>query len=88
VGLYGVKWFGSVYLEGDAEYAHFNNDTNRFIDWVLDERAWGSFCSEALSGHAEAGWQQCFGATNVTPVRWPPSCQSLERWLHRAQPWN
>ena len=67
VGLYGVKWFGSVYLEGDAEYAHFDNDTNRFIDWVLDERAWGSFSSEALSGHAEAGWQQSFGATNVTP---------------------
>ena len=62
-----MKWFGSVYLEGDAEYAHFDNDTNRFIDWVLDERAWGSFSSEALSGHVEAGWQRSFGASNVTP---------------------
>jgi outer membrane autotransporter protein len=66
-GLYGVKWFGLVYLEGDAEYAHFDNQTNRFIDWVLDERAWGSFSSDALSGHVESGWQQTFGVSNVTP---------------------
>jgi outer membrane autotransporter protein len=67
VGVYGVKWFGSLYVEGDAEYARFDNETNRFIDWVLDERAWGSFSSEALSGHVETGWQRSFGATNVTP---------------------
>ncbi len=67
VGLYGVKWLGSVYLEGDIEYAHFDNETNRFIDWVLDERAWGSFSSDEINGHVEAGWQQTYGATNVTP---------------------
>ena len=67
VGLYGVKWFGSVYLEGDTEYAHFDNETNRFIDWVLDERALGNFSSEELNARFETGWQWPVGASNVTP---------------------
>lgn len=68
LGVYGVKWLGSVYVEGDAEYTHFNNETHRFIDWVVDERAWGNFESNALSGHVETGWQRPIGvASNVTP---------------------
>jgi ferritin len=25
-------------LAATAEYAHFNNETNRFLDWVVDEQ--------------------------------------------------
>ncbi len=32
VGIYGVKTFGRIYLAGTAEYAHFENETDRVID--------------------------------------------------------
>ncbi len=67
VGLYGVKWLGSIYLFGDAEYARFNNETTRFVDWVFDERASGQFNSDELNARVELGWQRSFGATNLTP---------------------
>ncbi len=43
VGLYGIKTFGPLYLAGTAEYTRFDNQTQRTIDWVVDERANGSF---------------------------------------------
>jgi outer membrane autotransporter protein len=67
VGLYGVKHLGSFYLAATAEYAFFHNTTDRFIDWVVDERAHGNFASEAFSTRFEGGWKRSFGAYNVTP---------------------
>jgi outer membrane autotransporter protein len=67
VGLYGVKRLGSFYLATTAEYARFFNKTDRFIDWVLDERAWGRFNSEEFSARLEAGWQRSIRDLRVTP---------------------
>lgn len=67
VGLYGVKRLGPFYLAGEAEYAHFDNQTVRSIDWVIDERARGNFSSNVFGGRVEAGWTRAFGNKNVTP---------------------
>jgi outer membrane autotransporter protein len=67
VGLYGVKRLGTFYLATTAEYARFINKTDRFIDWVLDERAWGSFKSEEFSARLEAGWRRSIRGLRVTP---------------------
>ena len=67
VGLYGVKWFGQVYLAGIGEYGHFNNKTRRFIDWIVDEREDGSFESDGFGGRFEAGWAMPVRRYNVTP---------------------
>jgi outer membrane autotransporter protein len=67
VGLYGVKLLGPFYVSTTAEYAHFNNETERFIDWVLDEQAKGNFTSDEFGGRLEAGWKRSFGGYNVTP---------------------
>jgi outer membrane autotransporter protein len=67
LGLYGVKSFGQLYLAGTVEYAHFNNQTDRVIDWVLDERARGRFDSELFGGRGELGWRRSFGRHNLTP---------------------
>lgn len=67
VGLYGVKRFGPAYLAATAEYAHFDNETDRVIDWVVDEQATGKFTSEEFSARLEAGWKRAFGRHNVTP---------------------
>ena len=67
VGLDGVKSFGRVYLTGTAEYAHFENDTDRVIDFVVDERARGSFNSDSFGGRLEAGWRASWGRHYITP---------------------
>ena len=67
VGLYGVKSFGRLYLAGTAEYADFDNKTDRIIDWVIDERARGSFNSNSFGGRLEAGWRRSVGRHSVTP---------------------
>jgi outer membrane autotransporter protein len=67
IGLYGVKRLGAFYLAGTAEYAHFSDQTDRSIDWVIDENAQGSFSSDAFGGRVEAGWTKTYGAHNVTP---------------------
>ncbi|MGO9171845.1 MAG: autotransporter outer membrane beta-barrel domain-containing protein, partial [Rhodomicrobium sp.] len=67
VGLYGVQNLGPLYFAGTAQYAHFYDDTNRLIDFVLSERAAGKFTSDDFAGRLEAGWQWCFGGYNVTP---------------------
>ena len=50
-----MKQFGPLYVAATAEYAHFSNQTDRNIDWVLDERARGGFSSDAYSARVEAG---------------------------------
>ena len=67
VGLYGMGRLGPFYLASTAEYARFSNSTERFIDWVVDERADGRFKSEEFSARLEAGWRQSIGAVRVTP---------------------
>ena len=67
VGIYGVKTYGRAYLSGSADYAHFENETDRFIDWLVDERAGGEFGSDAFSARFEAGWKQPVDRFNVTP---------------------
>jgi uncharacterized protein YhjY with autotransporter beta-barrel domain len=67
LGVYGVKSFGRIYLAGTAEYAHFNNDTDRIIEWLVDERARGSFNSDSFGGRLEAGWRRSLGRHFVTP---------------------
>jgi uncharacterized protein with beta-barrel porin domain len=70
VGLYGVERLGQFYLAGIAEYANFNNETERHIVLggpVPTERANGNFDSEDLSGRLEAGWELSVGQLNVTP---------------------
>src|SRR4029079_6926461 len=58
VGLYGVKTFGRIYLAGTAEYAHCENETDRVIDFVVNERARGKFDSDSFGGRLEAGWRR------------------------------
>jgi len=67
VGLYGFKSFGQIYLAGTATYAHFQNQTDRIIDWVVDERAKGNFNSDMFGGHLEAGWRRSLGRHYITP---------------------
>jgi outer membrane autotransporter protein len=67
VGLYGVKHLGSFYLAATAEYAFFRNTTDRFVDWIVDERARGKFASKEYSARVEGGWKRSLGAYNVTP---------------------
>ena len=67
VGLYGVKRLGAFYLAGAAEYAHFSDQTDRSIDWVVDEHAQGTFSSDSFGGRLEAGWTRAYGVRNVTP---------------------
>jgi outer membrane autotransporter protein len=67
VGLYGVKRLGPFYLAALADYGHYSNDTDRFIDFVVDDRATGSFSSDGLGGRIEAGWRQYYGLHQVTP---------------------
>ena len=66
-GLYGVKRFGPFYLAAAGDYGHFYNKTERFIDWVVDERAVGKFTSDVFSARLEGGWKHSFGGVNVTP---------------------
>jgi outer membrane autotransporter protein len=70
VGLYGVERLGPFYFAGVAEYADFNNDTQRQIFLggpVPTERANGKFNSQDVSGRIEAGWDLPVGQLNVTP---------------------
>jgi uncharacterized protein YhjY with autotransporter beta-barrel domain len=67
VALYGVKRFASIYLAGIAEYAHFYNETDRSIDWVVDNRSSGKFSADGFYGRLEAGWRKAYGSHWVTP---------------------
>ncbi len=66
-GLYGVKSFGPLYLAGSAEYAHFYNETQRLIDFVVNERAIAHFAADNFSGQLEAGWRHPVDGYYVTP---------------------
>ena len=67
LGVYGVKSFGRLYLAGTAEYASFDNETDRIIEFLVDERARGSFNSDSFGGRLEAGWRRSFGRHYMTP---------------------
>ncbi|WP_125461527.1 MULTISPECIES: ice-binding family protein [Rhodomicrobium] len=67
VGVYGVKTYGRAYVAGAADYAHFHNDTDRFIDWLVNERANSSFDSDGFAARFEAGWKQPVNRFYVTP---------------------
>ena len=66
-GFYGVKRLGEVYLAGLADYEHFYNKENRFIDWVVDERANGKFGGDGFNGRLETGWRMAVGDHWLTP---------------------
>jgi outer membrane autotransporter protein len=68
VGLYGVQQFGPFYLAGEAQYAHYYNQTDRLIAYFVPERAMGNFESDAWSGRVEAGWQWWYDCcVKITP---------------------
>jgi hypothetical protein len=67
IGFYGVERLGSLYLAGTAEYAHFYDETRRFINWVVDEQANGKFTSNEFSARLEAGWRRSLDGYAVTP---------------------
>ena len=81
-----MKTFGRVYLAGTAEYAHFENDTDRVIDFVVDERARGSFNSDSFGGRLETGWRAYWGRYYVTPFVAVDAYRLEQRRLHREQP--
>ncbi len=62
-----MKRLGPFYLAALADYGHYSNDTDRFIDWVVDDHATGNFSSDELGGRIEAGWRQFYGVHQVTP---------------------
>ena len=66
-GLYALKRYGPLYVAGLVDYAHFSNETNRNIDWVIDETTSGDFGSDVYGARAEAGWRHSTGRHNVTP---------------------
>jgi outer membrane autotransporter protein len=66
-GIYGIKRYGPLYVAGIAEYGHFFNETDRRIDWVVDEIARGKYSSDAYGARAEVGWRHGFGPHYVTP---------------------
>jgi uncharacterized protein with beta-barrel porin domain len=70
VGLYGVKRLGPFYFAGVAEYANFDNETNRLIvlgGSVPSERAKGKFDSDGFGARIEGGWEFAVDWLNVTP---------------------
>jgi uncharacterized protein YhjY with autotransporter beta-barrel domain len=66
-GLYAMKLYGPLYVAGLVDYAHFSNETNRNIDWVVDETASGDFGSDVYGARTEAGWRYSIGRHNLTP---------------------
>jgi outer membrane autotransporter protein len=66
-GLYAVKRYGPMYVAGLVDYAHFSNETDRNINWVVDETASGDFGSDVYGARTEAGWRYSTGRHNVTP---------------------
>lgn len=67
VGVYGVKTLGRAYVAASAEYAHFETETYRFIDFLVQEEAFGSFGSDGYSARIEVGYKQPVDRFNVTP---------------------
>jgi outer membrane autotransporter protein len=67
VGVYGVKTYGQAYLAASADYARFENETARYIDWLIDEQAYGEFGSDAYGARFEVGYKQQVDRFNVTP---------------------
>jgi outer membrane autotransporter protein len=67
VGVYGVTTYGRAYLAASADYAHFENETARYIDWLIDEQAYGEFGSDAYGARFEVGYKQQVDSFNVTP---------------------
>jgi len=66
-GLYAVKRYGPMYVAGLVDYAHFSNETDRNINWVVDETASGDFGSDVYGARTEAGRRYSTGRHNVTP---------------------
>jgi outer membrane autotransporter protein len=64
VGLYGVKTFGRIYLAGTAEYAHFENETDRVIDFVVNEQPGASSTATPL----EVGLKWAGGGTGAVTL--------------------
>jgi autotransporter-associated beta strand protein len=67
-GIYGVERLGSFYVAGTADYAHYNNTTDRFVTGlgpVEEER--GRFSSEEWLARLETGNKYPVSGVNVTP---------------------
>ena len=60
--------------------------TDRFVDWVVDERANGEFASDSIQRAPEAGWKQSFGGLPGDAVRRPASIASLDARASRSEP--
>jgi outer membrane autotransporter protein len=67
-GVYGLKTWGAAYLAASANYARFDNSTNRTIAGVgPTENATGHFASDQLSARLELGWKRAFANYTLTP---------------------
>jgi outer membrane autotransporter protein len=67
VGVYGVSTLGRAYVAASADYVHFETDTYRAIDFLIQEDAFGSFSSDGYSARFEVGYKQPVDRFNVTP---------------------
>ncbi len=67
VGVYGLKTHGRAYVAAAADYVHFETETYRFIDFLVQEEAFGSFNSDGYSARLEVGYKQPVDRFNVTP---------------------
>jgi outer membrane autotransporter protein len=67
-GIYGLARSGAFYVAGVAEYAHYDNTTNRFVAGVGPvEQEKGKFSSDEWLARAEAGYKYQTPDVNVTP---------------------
>jgi outer membrane autotransporter protein len=68
LGVYGLKTWGAYYAAASANYARFDNSTNRTIAGVgATENAAGNFASDQLSARLELGWKRAFANYMLTP---------------------
>jgi subtilase-type serine protease len=67
-GVYGVARSNAFYVAGVAEYAHYDNTTNRFVTGVGPaEQEKGKFSSDEWLARIEAGYKREWSGVNVTP---------------------
>ncbi|MGN6572811.1 MAG: autotransporter outer membrane beta-barrel domain-containing protein [Pseudolabrys sp.] len=68
VGGYAVSRWGNVYALATANYAHFENTTDRTITGIgTTESAHGRFGSDQIGGRFELGWRHSIAGYAVTP---------------------
>jgi outer membrane autotransporter protein len=67
-GVYGLARSGAFYVAGVAEYAHYDNTTNRLVAGVGPvEQEKGKFSSDEWLARLEAGYKREWSGVNVTP---------------------